>query len=715
MSNIVKEKQIEHHHEINHDVNPQTYKMVEVEKLLLSIAKKFINISSSEIDYQIQICLKIIVQYVNVERAYIYLFKNNNTQLEIIYHYNQPDTVKKIERHEQVDSNDFSWLVDSILNKEIINISAASILPAKAVTIKYIMEAEKTKSMLIAPVLDEKSAIGFIGIDSIFKERSWSSEEEYLLKNCAEIFFAAIDKKKSVDLGKRTEEKLRTFFERTIDGIFVSKPDGKFIELNPAGIRMLGYSSLQEVLAIDVKKDLYDDYKEFKKYHRLLKEKNQVKEFEMVLKRKDGKRIKAIVTANTIKDAMGKIIEHEGIIRDVTEEKRLEEQLFHSQKLESIGLFVGGIAHDFNNILTTINGNAEFVLMKMDPEDRFHKDMVRILKGGKRAEKLIRQLMGFSRKQMIDLQVVDLNMIITDLSSLLKSLIKEDILFEIKLKKNLKFIKADTSQIHQILLNLIINASYAVTEKKDKSVPKIITIETDEIQIAAESKIKGQHPSNLKGHYNVISVIDTGIGMDKETQNKVFDPFFTTKKDGKGTGLGLSTVFGIVQQNNGLIHIDSEPGEGTVFKVYWPVTDEKRKIIKEHHSKALFDKHDETILVVEDDTDVRELAYSILKSCGYTVYQAENGKIALDLVIENQIENKIDLIISDMIMPEMGGEELAEKFIQINPKIKILLCSGYTESQLFKDGNPDKDRYFFLTKPYTLLKLQKKIRQILDK
>lgn len=685
---------------------------LKIERLLLSIARIFINASISDIDHLIKSSLGSAVKMINVDRGYIYLFQNKNTQLELAYHFNQPDIKGKIQLHDQVDSSDFAWLVNTILEKKEIKVTSLEEIPPNATTIKYILQSEKTKSMILQPMILNGVAIGYVGFDTVNEEIKWTVETQYILNICADIFVRAIERKRAVEWGKESEEKLRMLFTQIKDGMFITTPGGKFLDINPAGVEMFGYSSEAEVLALDLERDLYDDPKEREKFKNILDKKGHVEDFELKLKRKDGDKITVLITATAVRDKRGKVEAYEGIIRNVTERRSLEEQLFQAQKMESIGLLAGGIAHDFNNILTAINGNAELILMKLDPANPLHKHMVSILKGGKRAEDLIRHLLAFSRKQMIKLKVVDINEVINDLYKMLKRLVSEDIHLELKLKDDLKPIKSDDTQLQQILVNLVVNAGHAIKDVKDKNRQKSITIITEEVNISENNKT--EHPAELEGEYVIISVVDTGAGMDEETKQKIFDPFFTTKKEGAGTGLGLSTVYGIIKQNLGDIVVESEVGVGTIFKIYWPATETIKQQTTIKESKILFNQHSDKIFIVEDDPDVRTLAAEALKSFGYEVIEAENGVQALQKIQDENLTDKIDLLISDMVMPEMGGEELAEQVREINPKIKILLCSGYTQSRIFFNAQLGDNPYFFITKPYSIQNLQKKIRKILD-
>jgi PAS domain S-box-containing protein len=398
-----------------------------------------------------------------------------------------------------------------------------------------------------------------------------------------------------------------------------------------------------------------------------------------------------------------------GIQTDITNQRKLEKQLRQSQKLEAIGTLAGGIAHDFNNLLTVINGHAEMSMMNLDVDHSSHKDIKAILKAGKRARDLTSQLLAFSRKQIYEPRIIEINRAISSLDKMLGRLIGEDINIETNLRPNIPLIKADPGQIEQILINLIINARDAINEKTDKVAEKKIIVETNQMYLDESFVMK--HTGSTMGSHVVLTVSDTGIGMDTETLGKIFEPFFTTKQKGLGTGLGMSTVYGIVKQNKGSIYAFSELDLGTKIQVYWPASIESRASEETQilPKAALIGK--ESILVVEDDEGVRCFVSTALKDLGYTIYEAANGKKALELIKSKKLV--IDLIITDLIMPEMNGKELAEEIDKILPGTLILFSSGYTEDHIVKSGSLETG-INFLQKPYTLQALALKVREVLE-
>ena len=389
-------------------------------------------------------------------------------------------------------------------------------------------------------------------------------------------------------------------------------------------------------------------------------------------------------------------------VRLLNLEREKEEQLRQSQKMEAVGQLAGGIAHDFNNLLTAINGYSELSLRRLQAEDPLHRNIKEIKKAGERAASLTRQLLAFSRKQVLQPKVLALNSIISEVEKMLSRLIGEDIELRTVLEPQLGSIKADPGQIEQVLLNLAVNARDAMPHGGK------LTIETGNVYLDGE--YAKQHIAVNPGHYVMLAVSDSGTGMDEKTQARIFEPFFTTKEAGKGTGLGLSTVYGIVKQSGGNIWVYSEVGQGTSFKVYMPRVDEGAQEYKRSAEPEDVMQGTGVILLAEDEEMVRKLAREVLEMCGYKVLEAANGGAAL-LICERHQES-IDLLITDVIMPEMGGRELATRLSQLRPEMKVLYMSGYTDNAIVHQGVLDEGANF-IQKPFSPQTLASKIREVL--
>jgi two-component system cell cycle sensor histidine kinase/response regulator CckA len=382
--------------------------------------------------------------------------------------------------------------------------------------------------------------------------------------------------------------------------------------------------------------------------------------------------------------------------------RRAEEQLYQAQKMEAVGRLAGGVAHDFNNLLTVINGYSELLLDSNKLESSCKSVVEQVEKAGKRAAALTSQLLAFSRKQIFEPEVLNLNVLIADIEVLLKRIIGEDISFTTVLSPNLSMIRADASQLEQVIMNLAANARDAMPGGGQ------LTIETQNAQIT-EAAVEGR-PEIAMGQFVMMSVTDTGCGMDKYTQQHVFEPFFTTKDLGKGTGLGLSTVYGIVKQSGGFIYVYSEVGRGTSLKIYLPVVEGTCDPAASSHSADPL-LGTETILLVEDEDAVRELSCSALRRYGYHVIAASCGEEALSALEQSSVP--VHLLVTDVVMPEMSGSELASRVVALNGQIRVLYLSGYTDDAMVRHGVLRGD-VAFLQKPHTMAALARKVREVLD-
>lgn len=402
-------------------------------------------------------------------------------------------------------------------------------------------------------------------------------------------------------------------------------------------------------------------------------------------------------------DGHNNLIAYDGLISDITERKKLEEQLRHVQKMEVVGTLTGGIAHDFNNIISAIMGYANVLRMKMKDDDPLLHNIEQILASTERAANLTRSLLAFSRKQIISLKPVNINSIIKHIEKLLKTLIGEDIEFRAELSGRKLTVMADRGQIEQVLINLATNARDAMQNGG------VMAIEAKQVELGREYVEK--HGYGEPGGYAVVSFTDTGTGIDEKTRERIFDPFFTTKEAGKGTGLGLSIVYGIVKQHGGYIDVESEPGKGTRFDIYLPLAKSCEIEEKKKTTVPLPEKGVETILLAEDDLELRGITRSILEEFGYKVIEAVNGEDAIKRFIENK--GGIELLLLDGVMPKKNGVEVYEEIRKIKPDMKALLLSGYTGDFLHDKGIIEGGLNF-ISKPVSPQELMKKIREVID-
>jgi PAS domain S-box-containing protein len=507
---------------------------------------------------------------------------------------------------------------------------------------------------------------------------------------------------------KRAEEALRRS-EQAYHLLFDSNPQPMwvfdlvtlgFLEVNEAAIRHYGYSR-EEFLSMTIK-----DIRPPGDVPALLEYMSGgVNQFEEAGVRRHQKKDGTIISVEiasyslTLYDRPARIV----LAHDVTERRSLEEQLRQSQKLEAIGQLAGGIAHDFNNLLTAINGYSDLTIEGLETEDPLRRNIEQVRKAGERAASLTRQLLAFSRKQVMQPKVLDINSLVVDLGKMLRRLVGEHIEFMTLLRPEAGRINADPGQIEQVILNLVLNARDAMPRGG-----KLI-IETANIYL--DEQYAQRHVAVKRGQYVMLTVSDTGIGMDPATQASMFEPFFTTKEIGKGTGLGLSTVYGIVKQSGGDIWAYSEVDKGTTFRVYLPrVTSDAQpyKRTTETESPA---RGTETVLVVEDDEKVRRLVREVLRKHGYEVLDAANGNAALSVAESHS--GAIHLLVTDVVMPQLSGREVADRLAALRPEMKVLFMSGYTDDAVVHHGILDANTPF-IQKPFATGALARKVRDVLD-
>lgn len=426
------------------------------------------------------------------------------------------------------------------------------------------------------------------------------------------------------------------------------------------------------------------------------------KRFESTALHRDGREFPIEITVWPIR--IGEAWQFNAFVHDITERKRLERQFLQSQKMEAVGRLAGGVAHDFNNLLTIITGYASLERPGMKADDPIRADFEEILKAGRRAKELIDQLLAFSRRQMIQPKVMDPNQLILNMDKMLHRLIGEDIEVITLPAKDIGRIKADPGQIEQVIVNLVVNARDAMPKGGR------LTIETADVTL--DEVYVRKHEGAISGDYVMLAVSDTGGGMSEEVKAHIFEPFFTTKEKGKGTGLGLATCYGIVKQSNGYISAYSELNHGTTFKIYLPRVDEAPEAFPKREELETIPPGKETVLLVEDEAGVRAITARVLKAKGYTVLEAADGVEALRVLAGHPEE--IHLLITDMVMPRMGGKGLAEKLKAMRPRVRIILTSGYTDNAIAQGGHLGTGD-LFIQKPFSPQDLLLKVRQVLDK
>ncbi|MBF0506565.1 MAG: PAS domain S-box protein, partial [Nitrospirae bacterium] len=501
---------------------------------------------------------------------------------------------------------------------------------------------------------------------------------------------------------RKSEEEYRSLFEESKDVVFISTPEGRFIDINKAGVELFGYSSKKELIEADIEKNLYVHLGYRKELLKILDEQGYVKDYELLMKNIKGDILIVLETATAFRDETGCLTLYRGILRNITHQRKLEQQLMQAQKMEAVGQLAGGIAHDFNNFLTAIIGYGSMLQMGMEKDNPLTPHVQQILSSAERAANLTKQLLIFSRQQIIDPRPVRINEIIFAIEKLLSRLIGEDIELKLTLSPGNPTIRADICQIEQVLMNLATNARDAMPNGGK------LMIKTE--SVVMDDKFMMTCGCGKEGQYVVVTVSDTGEGMDEKTRERIFEPFFTTKEVGKGTGLGLAIIYGIVKQHNGCINVYSEPGEGTSFRIYLPLIEDKvEDRIVSGQPDAIGGT--ETVLLTEDDSEVRQMVSGLLADFGYTVIEAVDGEDAVEKFREHK--DNIHLVILDVIMPKKNGKEAYREVALMKPGIKVIFESGYPADVIRRKGIIEEG-VEFISKPFAPSELLKTIRKVLQ-
>jgi PAS domain S-box-containing protein len=541
---------------------------------------------------------------------------------------------------------------------------------------------------------------GALVVQTYSKNIRYGDRDKEILTFVARQLASAVEIKRNEQALRRSEARYRSLVQSSVYGIYRSSLEGRFLDVNPALITMLGYGSAEEVLLLDPESDIFAHAEEHTRLIDEFRRTGRLDGIEVKWKRKDGSAVTVRISGRAVSSADEPADVLEAIAEDVTDRRALEDQFRQAQKMEAVGRLAGGVAHDFNNLLMVISGYAEVILAKLDLEHPLRDKAYAIQQASDRATTLTRQLLAFSRKQLLELKVVDVNAIVADMERLLRPLIGENIALTARLAPEAGCTRADAGQLEQVLMNLVVNAKDAMPNGGT------LTIQTQNMEL--DESHRGQ-TFIRPGNYVMLSVSDTGTGMDKETQSRIFEPFFTTKEKGKGTGLGLSTVYGIIKQSGGYVMVHSEEGHGTSFQIYLPrVEGTTEKHVAPAAATAVGGT--ETILLVEDEESVRQLVRDTLDAKGYKVIEAGDGEAGLAAATKHQ--GKIDLVITDVVMPGLGGRELVERLLKARPGTKVLYLSGYTEDAILSEGTIENGTAF-LQKPFTLQNLSRKVREVL--
>lgn len=782
--------------------------------LVLDISTSFIDLSPKDIDTGINNALKMIGEFVRVDRSYLFQFHEGGLRMDNTHEWCSKGTPPQIERLQGVTADDIPWFFAQIQKRDFVHIPDVEKLPDEAHAEKKEFQAEDIKSLITVPIIHSGKLLGFLGLDSVREQKVWSLDEISLLKVAGEIFANVLVHKRSEEarnalltaipdimfrlssdgtfldfnspnsgdliippdqfLGKKasevlspdlasltekkiqetlesgkpvnyeyetfadnqrknwearmavcgkdqivsiirditerklfeeklieSEERYRTSIENSNDGVAIVKGN-QHLYVNKKFVEIFGYDNADEIIGQPVTITVHpDDRERVVEINRKRQEDGGAPsryEFKGLKKNGDLVTIEVSATKTTYSGEPISLV----YLRDVTERRSLEAQLLHAQKMEAVGQLAGGVAHDFNNILTAIIGYGSLLHMKMREDEPLRVYAEHILASAQKATHLTQNLLAFSRKQILNPEPANMNEILLNVRRLLSRTIGEDIELATIIGEDELTILADVVQIEQVLMNLAINARDAMPDGGTLTIG-IESFFMDQVFVKRNNFGK-------PGHYALISVIDTGIGMDESTKERIFEPFFTTKEVGKGTGLGLSMVYGIVNQHNGFLRVFSESHKGTTFEIYLPLI--KRQAVKEHKKEVIpFLTGSGIILMAEDDTAVRQLTKQVLEDAGYTVIEAFDGE---DVIAKfNANKDMIDLLLLDTVMPKKDGKEAYEMISHIRPGVKALFMSGYSEDIIHKRGIL-QDGLSFIAKPVVPNALLKKIREVMD-
>ena len=555
-------------------------------------------------------------------------------------------------------------------------------------------------SWLGVPLKTPTATIGVLVVQHYHSENAYDIRDLEFLSSVGGHIALAIERRRSEEALRKNEEMFRLLFSyNPLPTWVIDKETRRFLEVNDAAVRQYGYS-LNEFKSMSVL-DLRPE-EERARYLEQLKQIPNEGHYHGHWKhrKKDGKVIQVETISHELEYAGRRV--RLVVTQDISERQLLEQQLRQSQKMEAVGRLAGGVAHDFNNLLMVIKGHTELLVNVLPPSEHYSRKIEQIDRAADRASALTRQLLAFSRLQVLQPHVMNLNDVVEEMGRLLPRLIGEDIELVIRSSEDLGAIRADASQMEQVIMNLAVNARDAMPAGGR------LLIETSNAEL--DSTYNAVHPVVRQGRYVLLAVSDTGTGMNAETQAHIFEPFFTTKPQGKGTGLGLSTVYGVVKQSGGFIWVYSEVGRGTSFKIYLPRVDQPVERIGTAPTVSEAPRGTETILLAEDEQDVREVAREFLESGGYTVIEARDGAEALKRV--EKYEDAIDLLVTDMVMPGMTGQELSTRLLQSRPEIRVLYMSGYSERAAVDSARGDSSMRL-LAKPFSRWALLRAVHEIL--
>jgi PAS domain S-box-containing protein len=638
-------------------------------------------------------------------RAYLFLLRDDGLILDNTHEWCAPGVEPQIDQLQNLPVEAFPWWMDQLRAGKAFVIETLADLPPEASAVRELLELQDIKSLLSFPVNAGGQLAGFIGFDDVFESAAWQSSDLAVLQMTANSIGQALGQRRAELSLRQSEERLRTIVEASEDCVLVVDRELNYLYANRATKCFLGMEG-EDLTDKNMGEVLASDPATVERWTGRIVE---VFQTGLPIQEREGKD-KVLGREVSCRWTLSPLLDHEGnvtsvclVFRDITAERETENQLRQAQKMEAAGQLAGGVAHDFNNLLMVIQGCSGFMDEELPDDSPLREDLNDIIEAAKKAEVLTRQLLTFSRRQKIETRSVDFNTIVCDLEKILGRLIREDIQLTVKTCSQALTLEVDPGQMEQVLVNLVVNARDAMPEGGS------LTILTEKTELDTSARRYLSDPRDfVAGPYAMLAVSDTGMGMTPEVKRRVFDPFFTTK--GKlGTGLGLATVYGIVKQHGGFVSVYSELGHGTSFKVYLPLRQNPTAEADPAEALSEIAKGQGTLLLVEDELMVRRVISRTLEKLGYCVLEATNGNEGLKLLEEKS--DCIDLVLTDMVMPEMNGDALIEQASRLYPKLKFILMSGYPEKHAGKDvGGLAVE---ILTKPVASAALAAKIQEVL--
>ncbi len=664
----------------------------------LTLLNRIIAASATTTDAEsiLEITCKELARAFDVPQALAFLPNKEKTAKVVVAEYLENASISTLGHAIPAAGN---AVADALLAEKSILVIEDARNDARLAQSQQALKQLGTASMLIVPLTIGGEVAGTLNLGTIVPH-TFSAEEINLIQSVADQVSGVLDR---AQLDKERRQ-LSAVIEQSAESVIITDTEGIILYVNPAFERVTGYTR-EEAIGNNPNmlssgehlpeffKELWDTLKAGRVWHGRLKN-----------KKKDGSIYTEETIIGPVRDEAGNIVNYVSLQRDITRELQLEEQYRRSQRMEAVGQLTGGIAHDFNNLLTAINGFAELLKFRLPPDDSKQELVGNILNAGQRAADLVSQLLAYSRKQIIEPRVLNLNTVVTSMGTILQRVIGEDIELKLLLGSDIWPVKIDPTQFEQVILNMAINARDAMPQGGK------LTIETHNVVL--DEDYVARHLGAQPGEHVLLAISDTGAGMSKEIQVRIFEPFFTTKEVGQGSGLGLATVFGIVKQSQGNIWVYSEPEQGSTFRIYLPHAKESVQLpVAAAPQEIELPRGSETILLVEDDANVRDLAKQILQAQGYTLLEAAHPTEALQHV--DSYSGTIHLLLTDVVMPGFSGKQLAEQLHAELPHLKVLYMSGYTENVVAHHGVLESG-VVFLQKPFNATTLTRQVRAVLD-